>query len=503
MDITSEHHTALVVALSVLLLSYIVYCRHFHPLASVPGPFLASITTAWLAHAYWRQDWHKYAIQLHKQYGPVVRIGPNAVDVGDPEAVKVIYGAGSKFFKGQWYGEFCSPSAGRARRTLITIADKTEHKKLRRMIDPLYTLKAARESEALFNEPIDFFVQQMNAKKGQVVDMADWAVALAVDAFTSMTYGKPYGCLNEGQGDDMLAFVHNNWMPYTWINALAPWLSSLEKRFRNLQVAAKVIATGKPPVQIFGWVAEQLKKGYAACDESGRPRRVLTMLERSIRVQQDHPEEFGRDSVEAHMFEVVFAGFETCGATIPKMLYHISTTPGCQDRLRSELAAVKRPSGLDGLATYDELTQLPYLNACIHESYRINPITGLSLSRKVPEGGVTMNGFDIPAGIEIGITPQVPVSNERIMPQPELFRPERWLEATKEERALMERIDLMFGGGQSRCPGNVFAAALLHKVVAVVYSNFRVEFIGPPSDIRETNRFPVKWENVKMRLTSI
>jgi hypothetical protein len=27
----------------------------------------------------------------------------------------------------------------------------------------------------------------------------------------------------------------------------------------------------------------------------------LTMLERSIRVQKDHPEEFGRDSVEAHM----------------------------------------------------------------------------------------------------------------------------------------------------------------------------------------------------------
>jgi cytochrome P450 len=81
------------------------------------------------------------------------------------------------------------------------------------------------------------------------------------------------------------------------------------------------------------------------------------------------------------------------------MLYHISTTPGCQDRLRRELATVKRPSGLDGLATYDELAQLPYLNACIHESYRINPITGLSLSRKVPEGGVTMNGFDIPAGV--------------------------------------------------------------------------------------------------------
>lgn len=92
MDNLFEGHTTFAVALAVVLLSHVIYCRLFHPLAAVPGPFLASITTAWLAHAYWRQDFHKYAIQLHKEYGPVVRIAPNAVDVGDPEAVKIIYG---------------------------------------------------------------------------------------------------------------------------------------------------------------------------------------------------------------------------------------------------------------------------------------------------------------------------------------------------------------------------------------------------------------------------
>ena len=34
----------------------------------------------------------KTLIKLHQKYGKVVRIGPNMVSVGDPEAVSVIYG---------------------------------------------------------------------------------------------------------------------------------------------------------------------------------------------------------------------------------------------------------------------------------------------------------------------------------------------------------------------------------------------------------------------------
>lgn len=98
-------------------------------------------------------------------------------------------------------------------------------------------------------------------------------------------------------------------------------------------------------------------------------------------------------------FEIVFAGFETCGATLPKIMHYIASTPGCQNRLRKELEAAKQPSGLDGLSTYDDLLQIPYLAACIHEGFRIDPITGISLSRKVPADGVSLNGFNLPGGV--------------------------------------------------------------------------------------------------------
>lgn len=83
-------------------------------------------------------------------------------------------------------------------------------------------------------------------------------------------------------------------------------------------------------------------------------------------------------------------------------MYFISNTAGCQERLREELlekAKAKESGGLEGLLTYDELLQLPYLTACINEGFRVYPMIGISLSRKVPNGGVKISGFDLPAGV--------------------------------------------------------------------------------------------------------
>lgn len=42
-------------------------------------------------------------IDLHRKYGPVVRIAPNEYSLDDPAAVKAIYGLGTTFTKGPWY----------------------------------------------------------------------------------------------------------------------------------------------------------------------------------------------------------------------------------------------------------------------------------------------------------------------------------------------------------------------------------------------------------------
>lgn len=68
-------------------------------LAHIPGPWLASCSDLWRLCVVWGRRPEVTHIQLHEKYGPIVRIGPRAVSVGDPEAIKIIYGPNSGFIK--------------------------------------------------------------------------------------------------------------------------------------------------------------------------------------------------------------------------------------------------------------------------------------------------------------------------------------------------------------------------------------------------------------------
>jgi hypothetical protein len=47
----------------------------------------------------WKGDNHHTEINLHRQYGPLVRIGPRHISVSDPKAIPIIYGINKGFTK--------------------------------------------------------------------------------------------------------------------------------------------------------------------------------------------------------------------------------------------------------------------------------------------------------------------------------------------------------------------------------------------------------------------
>ena len=82
-----------------LLCLYILLVKYRNGLRRVPGPWLANVSSIWRFAVVWRQDMPATSIRLHEKHGPLVRIGPNHVSVADPEAVRIIYGADSRYQK--------------------------------------------------------------------------------------------------------------------------------------------------------------------------------------------------------------------------------------------------------------------------------------------------------------------------------------------------------------------------------------------------------------------
>ncbi len=94
--------TSLAVFLVELSLAYwvaAVFVQYWR-LRHVPGPFLAKFTPLWRAYHHWKGVVIKdLLIKLHEEHGPLVRIAPNVVSVGEAASVKTIYGTKNKFLK--------------------------------------------------------------------------------------------------------------------------------------------------------------------------------------------------------------------------------------------------------------------------------------------------------------------------------------------------------------------------------------------------------------------
>lgn len=79
------------IALGLLVLTRFVWRAIFSPLRIYPGPVLSKITDLWRAAQVYRGGIGSKHLELHRQYGQVVRIGPNCLSVADPNLIRVIY----------------------------------------------------------------------------------------------------------------------------------------------------------------------------------------------------------------------------------------------------------------------------------------------------------------------------------------------------------------------------------------------------------------------------
>ena len=70
------------------------------------------------------------------------------------------------------------------------------------------------------------------------------------------------------------------------------------------------------------------------------------------------------------------------------------TTSESRDAKLAELGNVDR-------IPFKDTQSMPYLQACIKESLRLHPATGLPLARVVPDGGATISGTFFPAGVSV------------------------------------------------------------------------------------------------------
>lgn len=107
------------------------------------------------------------------------------------------------------------------------------------------------------------------------------------------------------------------------------------------------------------------------------------------------------------------------------------------------------------------MVRLPFVEAVVSESLRIEPVvTDVPRLCKKP---FALGPWTVPAGETVYVNLGAILQDERIFPEPDRFRPERFL-----ERKFSAAEFLPFGGGQRRCLGAAFAEAELAVALATI-----------------------------------
>ena len=213
------------------------------------------------------------------------------------------------------------------------------------------------------------------------------------------------------------------------------------------------------------------------------------------------------DWVYGATMSIIGAGVETTGIQLSALLYYVSTSEECRARIDQELQKAYNAGQLDEIPAYDQVSKLPYLQACIKEAQRIQPAVGMSLVRTTPKGGVSIDGHHIPAGVVVGMNPYtIHRCQEVIGDDCDIFRPSRYLESTSAQKKRIDSVSLAFGGESRSCPGKHLAWVLLLKTCATILLHFDLEILDATqakalgSTFREQCFFYVKWEGVWVRM---
>ncbi|THV68320.1 flavonoid 3',5'-hydroxylase [Aureobasidium pullulans] len=245
----------------------IVYYRWFHPLSKFPGPFWASVTRLWIAYHNLKEDEPMVAFELHRKYGPVIRITPTLLLVSDATKLPEIYNRQANKSKHYISGSFGNVES------LFNMQDWKTHARFRKVAAGSYRHKM----EPLVDLRINDWINKLStsfAETGKKFDFAPWAVYMAYDVISEVGFGAPFGFIESGSDvAGLIQGFHEGLVPFGLMARLYPftnWVKSTSFGDKHL-VARPEQESGIGTLMRFrDNLIEQRRKDIEAGNTNGR-----------------------------------------------------------------------------------------------------------------------------------------------------------------------------------------------------------------------------------------
>lgn len=324
-------------------------------------------------------------------------------------------------------------------------ANGSERLQQRRTMMPALTSEHLKAYHPYFVQLTDAMLDRWEV--GQTLNLTDEIESLTSAIASQTFYGQVLG-----EDPDALASLARQVAKamFSPINQLPINLPGTPyRRFENLSKRAETSVLAE---------IERRRQGDSDGDD------ILSMMLRAIDegnvgISQRH--------LVGNAFTLFLAGHDVPANALGWTLYLLAQHPEVMADLLDEL-----DEALGGEPpTYAQVFKLPLLDRVIRESMRVlSPAIILWRRTSAP---TELNGYDIPVGSEVILSPYITHVDEDLFPRPLRFDPQRW-ETGKKPSAFEF---LPFSYGARKCLGAAFAEIQLRITVAMIVQRFRLELI--------------------------
>ncbi|MDZ5619863.1 cytochrome P450 [Nocardioides bizhenqiangii] len=429
-----------------------------------PGPRWPALAQT-IALMRFRHQFHPY---LHRKYGEAftLRLIPGSrplVLFTSPDVTKEIFAADPAVFHAGKGNAVLGPIMGK---NSLLLQDGAEHHRARKLLMPAFLGHALRGYRSMVAEVAAAEIDRWG--DGDEFASLDRMNALTLEVILRVVFGVTDEQRLAELRPRVTATVDINpaillgWA-YPWLQRFGPWRRTVDNQ-----------------VELDRRIYAEIAERRAVTDVADR-KDVLSRL----MAAGDDSDRLGDTELRDQLVTLLLAGHETTASALSWALYELGRDP----ELLARSQAAADAGDAEGLA---------WLEAVLKESMRLHPIIPMVV--RTLQKPARVGGLDLPAGTTVGPSILMSHLQDQNFPEPDAFRPERFLPELSGAEAPSLHVWIPFGGGVRRCIGAGFSlmegTEVLHQVLRG-YDISSVEYDVPR--VRNITSVPRKGARIRVK----
>lgn len=248
------------------------------------------------------------------------------------------------------------------------------------------------------------------------------------------------------------------------VNPLPLFLPFLQREFGGLGPWARFQRLRREFLELLQQQIDEARAALAARPPDAEP--PPDVLSRLLLARYEDGSALSDEALRDQLLTLVVAGHETTATALAWAVYELLRSPELLARTREEIGA------LGAEPAPEELGANRWLDAVAREALRLHPVVG-EIFRTTARPR-EFAGYGLPAGVHLAASALVIHRNPELYPEPERFRPERFV-----ERRFAPHEFLAFGGGHRHCVGSALALFEMKIVLGTLVARCDLELASP------------------------